>query len=126
MGIGVARLDATVVGELSLIIAGIRTAGSFVLAVGVRIKLRAIAGVVYDLLGHCGARQRGGDNRYSAKNLESRHWSLRCLGQRPTASALRTFRNLRSRCQTEVRFRIRLRELQTDVKFQHLQVRKAG
>src|ERR1700730_12305807 len=58
--------------RLTLIAAGIGISGSLVLAIGVRIELRAVTRIGNDLLGHRRARQRGGDDRSSAKNRQFR------------------------------------------------------
>src|SRR5882724_1248443 len=87
IGIGVARLEAArvvralvpaavpitvplaieaavrAIGRLALIVAGVGISRSLVLAVGVRIELRAIAGIIDHLLRHCGRRQRRGEDR---------------------------------------------------------------
>src|SRR5437660_10900300 len=44
---------------LTLVAAGVGVSRSFVLAIGVWIELRAIAGIVDDLLRHCGPGERG-------------------------------------------------------------------
>jgi len=54
--------------DLTLIAAGIGISRSLVLAVGVWIKLRAIAGIVDDFLRHRGAGERGGEDRRGGKD----------------------------------------------------------
>ena len=56
----VAILQVVVIGEVPLIVAGIGIARSLVLAVGVWIELRAIAGIVDHLLRRRRTRQRRG------------------------------------------------------------------
>ena len=53
---------------LPLIAAGIGTTRSPILAVGVRIELRAIAGIVDDFLRYRGAREHGGKGRRRREN----------------------------------------------------------
>ena len=60
--------------QLTLIAAGVGISGSLVLAIGVRIELRAVTRIRNDLLGHRSrARQRGGEDRRRAKNRQFRN-----------------------------------------------------
>ena len=59
--------------DLTLIAAGIGISRSLVLAVGVWIKLRAIAGIVDDFLRHRGAGERGGEDRRGSEDSRFCH-----------------------------------------------------
>jgi hypothetical protein len=63
--------------DLTLIAAGIGIPGSLVLAVGVWIKLRAVAGIVDDFLRHRGPGERGGEDRRGGEDSRFGHGVLR-------------------------------------------------
>src|SRR5829696_1901658 len=62
----------------TLVAAGIGTPRAAVLAIGIWIELRAVAGIVDDLLRHCGAGERRRQDCGGGENFGFCHGALRC------------------------------------------------
>ena len=78
--------------DLTLIAAGIGISRSLVLAVGVWIELRAIAGIVDDFLRHRGAAERGGEDRRGGEDSEFCHVGTPWMISRAKRPRGRSFR----------------------------------